>query len=131
MIQEATVGWSDMHAREGQDPIAWAPINRAVASALSPFRAYSCAALASGGVWTQSKLHQRGGADTSTCQLCHKEEGTLEHRLLHCEGWAIERRKYLPELTRCWVLEVALPQLWSPDCTAALPPEANAAPAHA
>ena len=49
----------------------------------------------------QQRLFDTGWSDKSTCQACHKEEGTEKRRLHHCSEW-YEIRREIPEAFRKW-----------------------------
>ena len=44
--------------------------------------------------WVQKRLFDIGWSDKSSCQACHKEEGTETHRLFRCLEWHEVRRGF-------------------------------------
>ena len=110
-------------------PVPWyepaaSVINGRWARDIAPSALASAATLPEGGWWTQKKLFLAGLAEDLTCKLCNAEEGTLRHRLFHCQ-----RRKQLMK-AQCpeWIERCAQEEVSNPLFTCGVPLRPQAPP---
>ena len=79
---------------------AVAKVTRARKDLLEPIDRGCLLSVATGALWTRTRLHQAGYVESNLCTLCHAEPDTEFHRWWECSASATERDRLTSNATR-------------------------------